>query len=138
MLENWSLTRARASICPDTNETHRLNEAMTHRLFEGREHAASYCKYRIAPPNQLIQKALDFLEKGVSRGVTVQKADSCRESDPTLHAPHTHLALVLSAGTTLPAGRRRRLWLRPGDGAAGSALCLGGGDGRQSRPAGYG
>lgn len=36
---------------------------MTHRLFEGREHAASYWKYRIAPSDQLIQQVLDFLEK---------------------------------------------------------------------------
>lgn len=57
------------SICPETNETHRLNSAMAHRLFEGREHAATYWKYRIAPSDQLIQQVLDFLGKRVSRGV---------------------------------------------------------------------
>uniref|UniRef100_A0A3B4U8Q3 Zgc:162780 n=1 Tax=Seriola dumerili TaxID=41447 RepID=A0A3B4U8Q3_SERDU len=33
------------------------------RLFEGKEHAASYWKYRISPSDHLIQQVLDFLEK---------------------------------------------------------------------------
>ncbi|XP_041856971.1 putative methyltransferase DDB_G0268948 isoform X2 [Melanotaenia boesemani] len=36
---------------------------MTCRLFEGKEHAASYWKYRVAPSDHLIQQVLDFLEK---------------------------------------------------------------------------
>ncbi|XP_043988381.1 putative methyltransferase DDB_G0268948 [Gambusia affinis] len=36
---------------------------MTYRLFEGKEHAASYWKYRISPSDHLIQQVLDFLEK---------------------------------------------------------------------------
>ncbi|XP_056146082.1 putative methyltransferase DDB_G0268948 [Lampris incognitus] len=36
---------------------------MAHRLFEGKEHAASYWKYRIAPSDHLIQQVLHFLEK---------------------------------------------------------------------------
>lgn len=103
--------------------------AMAHRLFEGREHAASYCRYRVAPPDQLIHKVLDFLGKRVSRGATVLEADSCRSLKPPSVPP---------AGPTLPAGCGCRLRLRPGDGAAGRALRLGGGDGRQSSPAGHG
>ncbi|KAM4609283.1 putative methyltransferase [Polymixia lowei] len=40
---------------------------MAHRLFEGKEHAASYWKFRISPSNQLIQQVLDFLEKQKGR-----------------------------------------------------------------------
>ncbi|KAM9851170.1 putative methyltransferase [Aulostomus maculatus] len=36
---------------------------MAHRLYEGKEHAASYWKYRISPSDGLIQKMLEFLEK---------------------------------------------------------------------------
>ncbi|KAK2839544.1 hypothetical protein Q5P01_013284 [Channa striata] len=36
---------------------------MSHRLFEGKEHATSYRKYRISPSDQLIQRVLDFFEK---------------------------------------------------------------------------
>lgn len=119
--------------CPHPYETLQLNSAMTHRLFEGKEHAISYCKYRIAPPDQLIRKVLDFLEKRVRRGVTVRMAVNCRYSElPML------TSTSFSAWSTLPAGRRRGLWLWPGDGAAGPALCLCGWDGRQSGPAGYG
>ncbi|XP_059199607.1 putative methyltransferase DDB_G0268948 [Centropristis striata] len=35
---------------------------MAHRLFEGKQHASSYWKYRISP-DHLIQQVLDFLEK---------------------------------------------------------------------------
>ena len=37
---------------------------MTHRLFEGKQHASSYFKYRISP-DHVIQQVLDFLEKQV-------------------------------------------------------------------------
>ncbi|XP_062312819.1 putative methyltransferase DDB_G0268948 [Osmerus eperlanus] len=36
---------------------------MAHRLFEEKEHAASYWKYRVSPSAQLIDKVLVFLEK---------------------------------------------------------------------------
>lgn len=36
---------------------------MAHRLFEGKEHAASYWRYRISPSDQLMQQVFDFLEK---------------------------------------------------------------------------
>ncbi|TMS06512.1 Putative methyltransferase [Larimichthys crocea] len=36
---------------------------MTYRLFEDKEHASSYWKYRISPSDQLVQLVLDFLEK---------------------------------------------------------------------------
>ncbi|XP_061580528.1 putative methyltransferase DDB_G0268948 [Cololabis saira] len=35
---------------------------MAHRLFEGKEHAGSYWKYRISPSDHLMQQVLDFLE----------------------------------------------------------------------------
>ncbi|XP_038161021.1 putative methyltransferase DDB_G0268948 [Cyprinodon tularosa] len=40
---------------------------MTYRLFEGKDHAASYWKYRISPSNHLIKEVLDFLERHGSR-----------------------------------------------------------------------
>ncbi|XP_061698677.1 putative methyltransferase DDB_G0268948 [Syngnathoides biaculeatus] len=36
---------------------------MAHRLFEGKEHAASYWKYRISPSDHLIQNVITFVEK---------------------------------------------------------------------------
>ncbi|CAK6964411.1 putative methyltransferase DDB_G0268948 [Scomber scombrus] len=36
---------------------------MAYRLFEGKDHASSYWKYRICPSDHLIQQVLDFLEK---------------------------------------------------------------------------
>ncbi|KAJ8255224.1 hypothetical protein GJAV_G00202480 [Gymnothorax javanicus] len=36
---------------------------MAHRLFEGKEHAVTYQKYRISPSDALIGKVMDFLEK---------------------------------------------------------------------------
>lgn len=36
---------------------------MAHRLFEGKEHAASYWRYRISPSAQLMQQVFDFAEK---------------------------------------------------------------------------
>ncbi|XP_026152038.1 ubiquinone/menaquinone biosynthesis C-methyltransferase UbiE isoform X2 [Mastacembelus armatus] len=36
---------------------------MAYRLFEGKEHATAYRKYRFSPSDHLIQKVLDFLEK---------------------------------------------------------------------------
>jgi len=38
---------------------------MSCRLYEGKEHASSYWKYRIAPSDHLIQQVLNFLEKQV-------------------------------------------------------------------------
>uniref|UniRef100_A0A3P8SHF1 Zgc:162780 n=1 Tax=Amphiprion percula TaxID=161767 RepID=A0A3P8SHF1_AMPPE len=38
---------------------------MAHRLFEGKDHAASYWKYRISPSDHLMQQVFDFLEKNV-------------------------------------------------------------------------
>ncbi|XP_047456150.1 putative methyltransferase DDB_G0268948 [Mugil cephalus] len=40
---------------------------MTHRLFEGKDHAASYWKYRVSPSHNLLQQVLDFLEKKKGR-----------------------------------------------------------------------
>ncbi|XP_074550501.1 putative methyltransferase DDB_G0268948 [Halichoeres trimaculatus] len=36
---------------------------MAYRLFEGKEHASSYWKYRISPADHLIQQLIDFLKK---------------------------------------------------------------------------
>jgi hypothetical protein len=41
---------------------------MAHRLFEGKEHATSYWKYRVSPSAQLIEEVMSFLKKKV--GVT--------------------------------------------------------------------
>ncbi|XP_028249883.1 putative methyltransferase DDB_G0268948 [Parambassis ranga] len=40
---------------------------MTYRLYEGKEHAASYWKYRISPSDHLMQEVFDFLEKQKGR-----------------------------------------------------------------------
>nr|XP_040057206.1 putative methyltransferase DDB_G0268948 isoform X2 [Gasterosteus aculeatus aculeatus] len=40
---------------------------MAFRLYEGKEHARSYWKYRIAPTDLLIQQVLNFLEKQMGR-----------------------------------------------------------------------
>ncbi|XP_064817737.1 uncharacterized protein LOC135534844 [Oncorhynchus masou masou] len=40
---------------------------MAHRLFEGKEHATSYWKYRVSPSAQLIEEVMSFLKK--KRGV---------------------------------------------------------------------
>ncbi|KAM3607709.1 uncharacterized protein V6R79_012375 [Siganus canaliculatus] len=40
---------------------------MTYRLFEGKNHASSYWKFRIAPSDHLIQEVLDFLDKHKGR-----------------------------------------------------------------------
>lgn len=39
---------------------------MAYRLFEGKQHASSYWRYRISPSDHLFQHVLDFLEKHVS------------------------------------------------------------------------
>ncbi|XP_054643640.1 putative methyltransferase DDB_G0268948 [Dunckerocampus dactyliophorus] len=36
---------------------------MAHRLFEGKEHAACYWKYRVSPSDHLIKHVIDFVEK---------------------------------------------------------------------------
>lgn len=46
---------------------------MTYRLFEGKDHAASYWKYRISPSDDLLQQVLGFLEKHVSEGWTGER-----------------------------------------------------------------
>jgi len=38
---------------------------MSARLFEGKEHAASYWKYRISPSEELISKVLQFHRSNV-------------------------------------------------------------------------
>ncbi|XP_038576054.1 putative methyltransferase DDB_G0268948 [Micropterus salmoides] len=40
---------------------------MAYRLFEGKKHVSSYWKYRISPPDHLIQQVIDFLEKQKGR-----------------------------------------------------------------------
>lgn len=41
------------------------DNTMTHRLFEGREHAAVYQKYRFAPPGELKEMILQYLDEKV-------------------------------------------------------------------------
>ncbi|XP_059896019.1 putative methyltransferase DDB_G0268948 [Gadus macrocephalus] len=40
---------------------------MTYRLFEGKQHAEEYLKFRVSPPDHLIQKVVDFVEKKKGR-----------------------------------------------------------------------
>ena len=39
---------------------------MTHRLFEGKDHASVYQKYRYTPPEEVKNVILQFLDKKVS------------------------------------------------------------------------
>ena len=39
--------------------------AMAHRLFEGKEHAEAYLRFRVSPSDQLIQQVVDFVQKQV-------------------------------------------------------------------------
>ncbi|KAG7271083.1 hypothetical protein CRUP_026015 [Coryphaenoides rupestris] len=36
---------------------------MAHRLFEGKEHAKAYLKFRLSPSERLIQQVVDYVEK---------------------------------------------------------------------------
>ncbi|CAL8266365.1 unnamed protein product [Lota lota] len=40
---------------------------MTHRLFEGKEHAEAYLKFRVSPSDHLIQQVVNFVEKQKGR-----------------------------------------------------------------------
>ncbi|CAL8267217.1 unnamed protein product [Lota lota] len=40
---------------------------MTHRLFEGKQHAEAYLKFRVSPSDQLIQQVVDYVEKQKGR-----------------------------------------------------------------------
>ncbi|XP_076018044.1 putative methyltransferase DDB_G0268948 [Genypterus blacodes] len=57
---------------------------MAHRLFEGKEHAASYWKYRISPSHHLIEKVLDFLEKHRGRPFNLAADVGCGSGQGTL------------------------------------------------------
>ncbi|CAL8371627.1 unnamed protein product [Arctogadus glacialis] len=41
---------------------------MAHRLFEGKEHAEAYLRFRVSPSDHLIQQLVDFVEKKTLRG----------------------------------------------------------------------
>ena len=41
------------------------DQAMTYRLFEGKQHAEEYLKFRVSPSDHLIQQVVDFVEKQV-------------------------------------------------------------------------
>ena len=41
------------------------DQAMAHRLFEGKEHAEAYLRFRVSPSDHLIQQVVDFVEKKV-------------------------------------------------------------------------
>ncbi|XP_022596585.1 putative methyltransferase DDB_G0268948 [Seriola dumerili] len=57
---------------------------MAYRLFEGKEHAASYWKYRISPSDHLIQQVLDFLEKQKGRPFELAVDVGCGSGQGTL------------------------------------------------------
>lgn len=41
---------------------------MTYRMFEGKDHASIYQKYRFTPPDELKNIILQYLDKKVRRG----------------------------------------------------------------------
>lgn len=57
---------------------------MAYRLYEGKEHAASYWKYRIAPSDHLIQQILHFLEKQKCRPFDLAVDVGCGSGQGTL------------------------------------------------------
>ncbi|KAM4731173.1 putative methyltransferase [Anableps anableps] len=57
---------------------------MTYRLFEGKEHAASYWKYRVSPSDHLIQQVLGFLEKHRGRPFELAVDVGCGSGQGTL------------------------------------------------------
>uniref|UniRef100_A0A4W6GA74 Zgc:162780 n=1 Tax=Lates calcarifer TaxID=8187 RepID=A0A4W6GA74_LATCA len=70
---------------------------MAYRLFEGKEHAASYWKYRISPSDHLIQQVLDFLEKKKGGPFELAVDVGCGSGQGTLllakHFPSLEVAL---------------------------------------------
>ncbi|XP_061091803.1 putative methyltransferase DDB_G0268948 [Conger conger] len=62
---------------------------MAHRLFEDRNHAAAYQKYRISPSQSLIAKIVDFLEEKKGRPFDLAVDVGCGSGQGTvLLAPH--------------------------------------------------
>ncbi|XP_076128506.1 putative methyltransferase DDB_G0268948 [Alosa pseudoharengus] len=62
---------------------------MSVRLFEGKEHALSYWKYRISPSEEIINKILNFLEKHRSRPFELVVDVGCGSGQGTvLLGPH--------------------------------------------------
>ncbi|XP_048857208.1 putative methyltransferase DDB_G0268948 isoform X2 [Brienomyrus brachyistius] len=62
---------------------------MAHRLFEGKEHAVSYQKYRLSPSEQLIGEILTFLEKKKVRPFGLAADVGCGSGQGTIRlGPH--------------------------------------------------
>ncbi|XP_026231449.1 class I SAM-dependent methyltransferase [Anabas testudineus] len=57
---------------------------MAHRMFESKEQAASYWKYRVAPSEELIQRVLGFLEKRRGRPFQLALDVGCGSGQGTL------------------------------------------------------
>ncbi|KAM7380796.1 hypothetical protein PAMP_004069 [Pampus punctatissimus] len=57
---------------------------MAYRLFEGKEHAASYWKYRICPSDHLIQQVLDFMKKQKSQPLELAADVGCGSGQGTV------------------------------------------------------
>ncbi|XP_035264838.1 putative methyltransferase DDB_G0268948 isoform X2 [Anguilla anguilla] len=62
---------------------------MAHRLFEDKEHASAYQKYRISPSETLMGKVVDFLEKKKGKPFDLAVDVGCGSGQGTvLLAPH--------------------------------------------------
>ncbi|XP_054471874.1 putative methyltransferase DDB_G0268948 [Anoplopoma fimbria] len=57
---------------------------MAYRLYEGKEHASSYWKYRISPSDHLIQQVLNFLEKQIGHPFELAVDVGCGSGQGTL------------------------------------------------------
>lgn len=57
---------------------------MAHRCFEGKEHAASYVKYRISPSTELIGQIINFLKKQKGRPFELALDVGCGSGQGTL------------------------------------------------------
>ncbi|CAN9497946.1 unnamed protein product [Ophioblennius macclurei] len=67
---------------------------MAHRLFEGKQHAASYWKYRISPSDQLMQRLFDFLEKQSAPPFELAVDVGCGSGQGTLRLANRFASVV--------------------------------------------
>lgn len=51
-----------------TEQKEKTNTTMTYRLFEGKDHACIYQKYRFMPPDEVKNVILQYLDKKVCHG----------------------------------------------------------------------
>ncbi|XP_051983492.1 putative methyltransferase DDB_G0268948 [Xyrauchen texanus] len=75
---------------------------MAQRHFEGKAHAESYQRYRVSPPQQLIDEVLNFLRKRIQGQLDLAVDVGCGSGQGTeLLAPH----FITVVGTDVSAAQ---------------------------------